>query len=241
MGDKDAGTPRVFLIRHGATEWSNAGKFTGTTDLPLLPAGVQKIRETASHVFGNGLLIDPKQLLRVYVSPRQRAQQTLKLLLEESGEKVADVRITEDVAEFGYGEYEGMLTHEIRQLRKEHGKDKERAWDIWKDGTEGEGGEAPEDVQRRVDRVIDEIMTLQRPFLKGAKESSAKHDAPRDVLVVAHGHILRAFVKRWVGLELNSDVGIEMMLEPGGVCGLSYAHANVEERALLVGMSFPKS
>ena len=58
-----------------------------------------------------------------------------------------------------------------------------------------------------------------------------------DVLVVAHGHSLRAFVKRWLKLELGSNV--ELMLEPGGVCGLSYAHGNVEERAALVGMSFP--
>ena len=58
-----------------------------------------------------------------------------------------------------------------------------------------------------------------------------------DIVVVAHGHILRAFVKRWLKFEL--DANLEMMLEPGGVCGLSYAHGDIEQRAVLVGMSFP--
>ena len=49
---KDSSTPRVFLIRHGATEWSLSGKYTGLTDLPLLPEGEEAIRSTARVVFG---------------------------------------------------------------------------------------------------------------------------------------------------------------------------------------------
>lgn len=250
MLDKDSATPRVYLIRHGATAWSQSGKFTSLTDLPLLPIGEQRMRETARHVFGAGLLIDPANLARVYVSPRQRSRKTLEILLESAaeeekkkGEKTTsapvDVRVTEDVTEWGYGEYEGLFTNEIRALRKKKGLDIEREWDIWKDGTEGKGGEMPSDVQIRVDRVIGEVVALQGKYLRDAKEGILEAGRRRDVLIVAHGHILRAFVKRWLGLHMAT--GIEMMLDPGGVCGLSYAHGRVEERAVLVGMSFPGS
>ena len=254
MGDKDSHTPRVYLIRHGATSWSQSGKYTGVTDLPLLPIGEQKVRETARHVFGPNLLIDPGNLARIYVSPRQRAQRTLELLFETAGREAClpansdedagdvgsgevDVRVTEDIAEWGYGDYEGLLTGEIRALRKERGLDGEREWDIWRDGAGGVGSETPEQVKKRVDKIIGEIVDVQGRYFKDAKNGRLEKSRRRDVLVVAHGHILRAFVKRWVGLDLS--FAIDLMLEPGGVAGLSYAHGKVDERAVLVGMSFP--
>ena len=115
-------------------------------------------------------------------------------------------------------------------MRKSRGHDAEREWNIWRDGTEGKGGESPKSVAKRLDSLIFEITMLQ-----GAGMKEGRRDV--DVVVVAHGHILRAFVLRWLGLPLES--GLNLMLEPGGVCGLSYAHANIEDRALLCGMSFP--
>ena len=248
---KDAGTPRVYLLRHGATEWSKSGRYTGISDIPLLPEGEDKIRQNASVVFGTGKLVDPEKLARVYVSPRSRSKRTLELLLESLRDEWARTGLwdrtveTEDIAEWRYGDYEGLLPGELKKLRKERGY--EDGWDIWRDGTEGEGSERPEDVARRVDSMIQEILNLQAPWLEGGKTSGAEGPPTNgvdkgvkgcDVLVVAHGHSLRAFVKRWLGLEMSSKV--ELMLEPGGVCGLSYAHGNVEERAALVGMSFPQ-
>lgn len=244
MPDKDSATPRLFLLRHGQTTWSQSGRYTGATDIPLLPTGESQIRSTASHIFGPNKLIDPSNLARVYVSPRQRARKTLELLFEsvkgsgsEVGESEVDVRVTEDIAEWGYGDYEGLLTGEIRALRKERGHDTDRPWDIWRDGCEGANSESPRDIQSRVDKLIAEITDLQGSYLHDAKEGKLEEGRKRDVLVVAHGHVLRVFVKRWLGLEMG--MAVEMMLEPGGVCGLSYAHGRVEERAVLVGMRFP--
>lgn len=242
MPDKDASTPRTFLLRHGPTTWSQSGRYTGVTDIPLVPEGESLIRSTASHIFGAGKLIDPDRLERVYVSPRSRAGRTLDLLFESQdqdgqGRDGINEIVTEDVAEWGYGEYEGLLTNEIRSLRKEKGMDGDQQWDIWRDGCTGSGGETPSDVQTRVDKVISEIVQIQGNYLKDLKEGTLEEGRRRDVLIVAHGHILRAFVKRWLNMELG--VGVEMMLEPGGVCGLSYAHGRVEERAVLVGMAFP--
>lgn len=51
--------------------------------------------------------------------------------------KGGKVTITEDIAEWDYGDYEGLLTKEIRARRKEKGLDKDKPWDIWVDGCEG--------------------------------------------------------------------------------------------------------
>ncbi|KIX09059.1 uncharacterized protein Z518_00137 [Rhinocladiella mackenziei CBS 650.93] len=237
MSQEDAATPRVFLIRHGETEWSRNGRYTGITDLPLLSEGEERVRETASVVFGPGRLIDPNKLSAIICSPRKRAQQTLELLLDRVPDRAAKEAIagkittTEDIAEWGYGDYEGLWIEQIRQLRQERGLDQERPWNIWRDGCEGEGGHSPAQVAERLDRVISHVTSIQ-------KEGVGKQQKC-DIVVVAHGHILRAFVKRWLAFSL--DTKLEMVLEPGGVCGLSYAHGNLEQRAVLVGMSFPGS
>ena len=179
-------------------------------------------------MYGVGRLIDPKKLAHVFVSPRQRAGRTWEIFVEEGGmSKGVQVEKTEDIAEWAYGDYEGKLTDEIKAMRKERGLDRERPWDIWRDGCEG--GEAPEDVERRLDDLIRRIKAIQKPLFHTASGG--------DVIVVAHGHILRAFVKRWLIYPLNFS--LSMMLEPGGVGGLSYQHGNIDEPAILVGMSFP--
>lgn len=179
-------------------------------------------------MYGIGRLIDPQNLAHVFVSPRKRAGRTWEIFVEEGGASHgAEVEKTENIAEWDYGDYEGKLTREIKAMRKERGLDKEEPWDIWRDGCEG--GERPQDVEKRLDELIGEIRQIQRPlFQKGSGG---------DVVVVAHGHILRAFVKRWLKCAL--DFPLSMMLEPGGVGGLSYQHGDVEEPAVLVGMSFP--
>ena len=99
------------------------------------------MKNTGEVLLGSGKLIDPSRLTHVYVSPRKRAQTTLDILLGdvERGAlmKSGKVTVTEDIAEWDYGDYEGLLTKEIRARRKEKGLDKEKPWDIWVDGCEG--------------------------------------------------------------------------------------------------------
>ena len=54
---------------------------------------------------------------------------------------------------------------------------------------------------------------------------------------IAHGHILRAFTKRW--LKYPMDFPLSMMIEPGGIGTLSYQHHNVAEPAFVLGMAIP--
>ena len=256
--------PRVFIIRHGETEWSLDGRHTGTSDIPLTSNGEKRVRATGKALVGDDRLIVPGNLAHMYaapltpqptisptddyvdsyVSPRTRAQRTLELLdlgcrdrfpwAKDGAEPPpaldartnASIEITDRVREWDYGDYEGIKSAEVRQLRKSRGLNED--WDIWRDGCEG--GESPEDVTRRLDELIEE---LREKYHKG---KFGRDGWPNDVLIVAHGHILRAFAARWIGKRLEENPSL--ILEAGGVGTLSYEHHRIEEPAILLGGAF---
>ncbi|KAK6085442.1 phosphoglycerate mutase [Seiridium cupressi] len=240
-------TPRVFIVRHGETEWSLDGRHTGSTDIPLTANGEKRVRATGKALVGDDRLIVPKQLAHIYVSPRKRAQRTFELLnlgikdplpWKEHGNKPEDVcagdcdarvEITQDIREWEYGDYEGITSATIRDQREAQGLN--RDWDIWRDGCVG--GESPAEVTERVDRLIKDIRERWQAPVIGKPKGETPHS---DVLVVAHGHILRAFAMRWVGKTLPD--GPAFLLEAGGVGTLSYEHHNIEEPAILLGGAF---
>lgn len=182
-------------------------------------------------VVGPGKIIDPSRLAHLFISPRTRARRTFEILFDETTQKeLADkVEITEDIREWEYGAYEGLLTAQIRAARKERGLDGERPWNIWVDGCEE--GETAAEVSDRLDAVIAKIREMQGPYMHGEKGV--------DVVLIAHGHILRAFAKRWIGFELGR--ALPMMLEPGAVGVLSYEHHKVDEPAFLLGVNMGAS
>ncbi|KAI4154447.1 MAG: hypothetical protein L6R39_001388 [Caloplaca ligustica] len=237
-------TPRVFIVRHGETEWSLNGRHTGTTELPLTANGEKRIRATGQALVGDDRLIVPSQLAQIYVSPRKRAQRTLELLnigcrdrlpwQDQQQMKELDIRtdakvqITEDIREWDYGDYEGLTSATIKERRQESG---EGPWDIWRDGCPG--GESPADITNRLDRLIDDIRSRFHGTAIGQPKANSN---PSDVLLVAHGHILRAFAMRWIKRELTE--GVSLLLEAGGVGTLSYEHHNLDEPAILLGGAF---
>lgn len=81
----------------------------------------------------------------------------------------------------------------------------------------------------RIDALIAQIRELQAPHMKD--------DEPKDVILVAHGHLTRAFAKRWLGYDMSFP--LSLMMQPGGVGILSYQHHSIEEGALLLGIAFP--
>ncbi|TVY57003.1 Sedoheptulose 1,7-bisphosphatase [Lachnellula cervina] len=227
MPDKDAGTPRVFLVRHGETEWTISGRYTGRSDIPLTPNGEHQVSSSAGVIVGPGKIIDPSQITHLFISPRTRARRTYELLFDESAQKNLEGKseTTEDIREWEYGVYEGLLTAQIRATRRERGLDKERPWNIWVDGCEE--GESADEVSNRLDGIIAKIRKIQGPYMHGEKGV--------DVVLIAHGHILRAFAKRWIGFPLSTS--LPMMLEPGAVGVLSYEHHKVDEPAFLLGVN----
>jgi probable phosphoglycerate mutase len=168
---------RIVLVRHGQTEWSASGKHTSTTDVPLTEEG----RRAAG-----ALTLRDREFALVLTSPRRRARETCELA-GLSGE------IDDDLAEFAYGEYEGLTTKEIRERRPR--------WSLWTDGAPG--GETPDQVGARVDRVIARALA-----------------ADGDVALFAHGHVLRVLAARW--LELPPARGGSFALDTAAVCELGF-------------------
>jgi Histidine phosphatase superfamily (branch 1) len=122
----------VFAIRHGETAWSLGGQHTGTTDIPLTETG-RRLAEEIRPVLAK------EAFTLVLVSPMQRARETCALA------GLGDVAIIDsDLAEWNYGEYEGLTAKQIHEMAP--------GWLIFRDGCPG--GEAPEQVGARVDRVI---------------------------------------------------------------------------------------
>ena len=154
--------PTVFLARHGETAWSLTGQHTGLTDLPLTERG----ERNAAHL---GERLRGLKFAKVFTSPLQRAVRTCEL----AGFK-SSAEIDRDLVEWNYGDYEGRRTLEIRAERP--------GWQIFRDGCPG--GESPEQVAARADRVVQRVRAIAD-----------------DVLLFSSGHFSRVFAARWLGLE----------------------------------------
>ena len=120
----------LWLVRHGETEWSAAGRHTSSTDLALTAEGERKAAAV-------GRLLAGKQFTLVLASPLRRALETCRLAGYSA-------HIAPDLREWGYGSYEGLTTAQI-QVENPH-------WTIWT-GTPP-GGESAAEVAARADRVI---------------------------------------------------------------------------------------
>ncbi|CAH6721706.1 sedoheptulose 1,7-bisphosphatase [[Candida] jaroonii] len=224
-----APTPRVIFIRHGQTEWSKSGQYTSITDLDLTEFGVKQMTNTGKHLIGKSpfQLIKPENLKHVFTSPRLRAKHTVKLLLENVDDLTRSkipIQEENDIREWEYGDYEGLLTKDIIKLRES--RDLGSDWNIWRDGCEN--GEVHTQVKERLDKVIGKIRSIHKDALENNEAC--------DIIVVGHGHILRCFAARWVGKEIN--VNPQFMLDAGGVGVLSYQHHNIEEPALFLAGAF---
>jgi probable phosphoglycerate mutase len=130
---------RVYLVRHGETEWSLNGRHTGRTDVLLTVHGEDESRKL-------GTRLSKESLSRVFSSPRLRARRTCELV-----GLAADMEIDSDLAEWDYGDYEGARTIEIR---KHHPQ-----WNIFHDGCPR--GESPAQISERTDRVVARLRKLE--------------------------------------------------------------------------------
>jgi broad specificity phosphatase PhoE len=126
--------PEIWLVRHGATEWSASGRHTGTTDVPLTADGRAAARALAPRLAGHEFAL-------VLVSPASRALETARLA------GFADADVEPDLVERGYGDVEGRTTAEIRARGPEW-----RDWTVWSGAVPG--GETLAEVGMRARRVL---------------------------------------------------------------------------------------
>ena len=137
MSDHDP-APRLTLVRHGETAWTETRRHTGRTDVPLSPRGEAQAAKLADR-------LSRLAVSRVFTSPLMRARRTCELA--GFGDRCeADA----DLVEWDYGDYEGLTTQQIQQNKP--------GWQLFRDGDPG--GESPADVAARADRFLARFAAL---------------------------------------------------------------------------------
>lgn len=130
---------KIYLIRHGETEWTKLKKHTGKTDIPLTQHGKEQsqwLKERLSSI----------KFKKVFCSPLLRAKETCAI----SG-LINGAEIDPDLVEWDYGDYEGKTSAEIKEI--------DPKWNIFTSG--GPNGESVGDIGARAMRVIAKARGVQ--------------------------------------------------------------------------------
>jgi len=174
--------PVLYLARHGETAWSLSGQYTGLTDLPLTDRGQRNAKRL-------GERLRKLTFEKVFSSPLQRAMQTCDLAGFGSV-----VQVDPDLVEWDYGQYEGRRSAEVHAENPD--------WELFRDGCPG--GESPQQVATRADRVVRRVRDIQG-----------------NVLLFSSGHFMRVLTSRWLGLSpsVNSKY---FMLTTASLSALGY-------------------
>ncbi|PFG68082.1 putative phosphoglycerate mutase [Propionibacteriaceae bacterium ES.041] len=172
----------LYLVRHGQTEWSQSGRHTGRTDLDLTAVGAMQASALEPLLRGRdfGLVLS---------SPRLRARHTADLA--GFGGRY---EVTEDLAEWDYGDYEGLTSAQIREQVPD--------WRIWTGAVPG--GETAEEVLQRLGRVVDRV----------------RRSGVDRALCFGHGHSLRVLTLAWLGLGIEH--GASFPLETASISVLGW-------------------
>ena len=184
---------KLYLFRHGQTEWALAGKHTGRTDVPLTAEGEDEARAWAPFV--QKIAFD-----QVFTSPRQRAQKTCAL-----GGLGAKAHIEPDLAEWDYGDYEGIRSVEIKKERPD--------WEIFRDGCPH--GESPEQITARADCLIARLSQMSGT-----------------VALFSHGHFGRVLSVRWIGLAVVQGEHFQLGTAALNILSYDPSHPDVSVIAL---------
>jgi broad specificity phosphatase PhoE len=176
--------PVVYLARHGETAWTVTGQHTGLTDLPLTERGEANARRL-------GLRLSGIPFAKVFTSPLQRAVRTCEL----AGFAPA-AELDRDLLEWNYGQYEGRVTSDILRERPD--------WQLFRDGCPG--GESPQQVAERADRVVNRV-----------------REVAGNVLLFSSGHFLRMLATRWIAIAPIN--GQALMLSTASLSELSYENS----------------
>lgn len=204
-------TGQLYLLRHGQTYWALSGQHTGLAEVPLTAKGVEQAADAGIRIKA----MHPADFAATYVSPMLRARQTA----EAAG---LDAEVYDDLHEWDYGRAEGRTRAQLAEIMGGH-------WDLWEDGpavlpreiggervenlpdgtpvtVAGGDGETLDEVYARAGRVVERV----RPII----------DDGRDVLLVAHSHILRMVTVAWCGLPAIAGRTFELGTAQFSVLGV---------------------
>ena len=153
---------RIYLTRHGETEWNVEKRMQGQKNSPLTALGVEQAKALGAHLPG-------VELSAIYSSSSPRALQTAELI---RGKRTLDIIPEDDLREINLGSWEGMFYYEIENLYPE------QSCNFWKHPEKyiPLDGETYEALRKRVSNKIEEI---------------AKKHQGKTILIVAHGMALK--------------------------------------------------
>ncbi len=180
--------PQVYVARHGETEWSLTGQHTGNTDIPLTANGEVQARALGERIAG--LNFD-----QVWTSPRSGPGGPPSWRLQ------AEPEVDPDLAEWDYGDYDGLTTDQIHARNPD--------WFLFRDGCPG--GESPAAVSARADRMVARLRA-----------------AGGTTIVFSHGHFSRVLAVRWLGLPVLDAQYFHVGTAALGI--LSYEHSDLTTR-----------
>jgi broad specificity phosphatase PhoE len=182
---------KIYFIRHGETAWSLTGQHTGNSDIPLTPNGEAMAGKLATSLQGLAFA-------KVLTSPRLRARRTCELAGLGTQADVEPL-----LAEWDYGDYEGMRSAEIRQFHP--------GWDIW--SSPSPGGETADQIANRADQLIARLVGLSG-----------------NVILFSHGHFGRVLAARWIGLPVAQ--GQHFALDPASISLLGFEVNHPQRRVI---------
>ena len=183
--------PQLYFVRHGETAWSRSGQHTGNTDIPLTAHGEEEAGALAPWL---------RQIpfTAVLTSPRQRARTTCAL-----AGLGGRAEIEPGLAEWDYGDYEGLRSDEIREQRP--------GWTVFRDGCPN--GETPKAIAERAD-----VLIMRLTAMTG------------NVALFSHAHFGAVLAARWIGLPVNDAQ--HLLLGPASLSILGNNPSHPEVRVI---------
>jgi 2,3-bisphosphoglycerate-dependent phosphoglycerate mutase len=169
--------PTLVLVRHGQSQWNLENRFTGWVDVPLSEQGEQEAARA-------GGLLAHYHFDIAFTSALQRAQNTLRIMLEEMGCGDLPIIANEALNERMYGMLQGLNKAETAER---YGDDQVLIWRRSYDVAPPEGESLKDTASRVIPYVKQEIFPLLR--------------TGKNVLVAAHGNSLRALVMELEGMS----------------------------------------
>jgi broad specificity phosphatase PhoE len=145
-----------------------------------------------------GRAVARRHIVAVFTSPLSRAWRTAELA------GLADARVDPDLQEWDYGGYEGLTTKQITAERP--------GWELWRDGVIPGDAQHPGETVQEVGARADAVLARVRPLLSDG-----------DVVLVAHGHLLRVLTARWLRFDATEGSSFGHP-DPGTICTLGTEH-----------------
>ena len=204
---------KLVLVRHGQSVWNLENRFTGWTDVELSEKGIQEAKEAGLKVKEAGIKFD-----KAYTSYLRRAQETLRYILEESGQANIEISPKWQLNERHYGALQGLNKKETMD---KYGEEQVHLWRRSTDvrppelektderypGNDPKYAELKEDELPTTENLID---TINRVLKVWNSEISKDVKDGKTIIITAHGNSLRALVKYLKDLNEEETLALEI-------------------------------